>query len=53
MARTEKQELVNGERYNRLTVISFSHMDVNDFKEWAIKIGQKAMAEQWGNFIKS
>lgn len=23
-------------------------MDVNEFKEWAIKIGQKAMAEQWG-----
>ena len=30
-----------------------SNMDVNDFQEWAIKIGQKAMAEQCGNFIKS
>lgn len=27
-----------------------SNMDVNDFKEWAIKIGQKAMAEQWGSY---
>jgi len=25
-------------------------MDVNEFKEWAIKIGQKAMAEQWGSY---
>ena len=30
-----------------------SNMDVNEFKEWALRIGQKAMAEQWGNFIKS
>ena len=27
MARTEKQELLQGERYNRLTIISFSHLD--------------------------
>lgn len=27
MARTKKQELVNGEKYNRLTVVSFSHSD--------------------------
>jgi len=30
-----------------------SNMDVNDFKEWAIRIGQKAMAEQCGTFIRS
>ena len=28
-------------------------MDVDEFKEWALRIGQKAMAEQWGDFIKS
>ena len=26
-------------------------MDVNDFKEWAIKIGQRAIAKQWGDYI--
>lgn len=25
-----------------------SNMNIGDFKKWAIKIGQKAMAEQWG-----
>jgi len=25
-----------------------SNMDVNEFKDWAIKLGKKAMAEQWG-----
>ena len=28
-----------------------SNMDVNDFKEWAIKIGQRAIAKQWGDYI--
>lgn len=27
-----------------------SNMDINEFKEWAIKIGQKAMAMQWGSY---
>jgi hypothetical protein len=26
-------------------------MDVNEFKEWAIKIGQKVMAEQLETFL--
>ena len=30
-----------------------SNMDVNDFKEWEIKICQKDMADQWGTFIRS
>ena len=30
-----------------------SDMDLKEFQEWAIRIGKKAMAEQWGNFIKS
>ena len=37
MARTEKKELVNGERYNRLTVISFSHSDKRHRKFYNVK----------------
>lgn len=25
-----------------------SNMDINEFKEWAIRLGKKAMAKQWG-----
>ena len=24
-----------------------SNMDVNEFRDWAIKLGKKAMADQW------
>lgn len=37
MARTEKQNLLNGEKYNRLTVISFSHSDKRHRKFYNVK----------------
>jgi len=37
MARTEKQELLNGEKYNRLTVLCFSHSDKRHRKFYNVK----------------